>query len=144
MRGRPTRHLDLYAGIGHSRTEFLDFTVPIGIAKWSATGNEFANAPRWTASWGGTWRSDGGLFANLNATYRDAVFQSTIDQTARHPPDHAGQCQAGLAGAAFRAYLLPAISSTGSSRPPSSPISTAGARGTRPPRILGLSFEGRF
>jgi len=146
LRGRPTRHLDLYAGIGHSRTEFLDFTVPIGTAKWSATGNEFANAPRWTASWGGTWRSAGGLFANLNATYRDAVFQSTIDQTVRDiRPITLVNAKLGWQGRHFGAYLL--ASNIFDRQQPTSFFTDfdGRVRGTMsPPRILGLSFEGRF
>lgn len=146
LRGRPTRQLELYAGVGHSRTEFLDFTVPIGTAKWSATGNEFANAPRWTVSWGGTWRSAGGLFANINATYRDAIFQSTIDQTVRDiRPITLVNAKLGWQGRHFGAYLI--ASNIFDRQQPTSFFTDfdGRVRGIMSnPRILGLSFEGRF
>ena len=146
LRGRPTRTLELYAGVGHSRTKFLDFTVPLGTAKWSATGNEFANAPHWTASAGGTWRSSGGLFANVNATYRDALFQSTIDQAVRDiRPITLVNAKLGWQGRHFGAFLL-ATNIFDRQQPTSFFNDFDGrVRGTMSdPRILGLSFEGRF
>ncbi len=146
LRGRPTRTLDLYAGAGYAHSEFLDFTVPNGTLKASAAGNSFARAPRWTASAGATWRHPSGLFANLNANYRGAFFQSTTDQTA---PDVHGltlaNAKLGWQGRNFGAYLT-ATNLFDVQRPTSFYTDFDGrVRGTlSEPRMLGLSFEAMF
>lgn len=82
-RGRPTRTLLLSAGLGYTRTKFTDFSFSTGTASYTAAGNEFADAPRWTANGSITWTSDSGLLANLNASYRSAAFQSAQTQPVR-------------------------------------------------------------
>lgn len=69
-----TRQFDWYASLGHTRTEFSDFTVDSGATSFNLSGSEFSNAPHWTASLGGTYEWDDGLFLNLNASWRDESF----------------------------------------------------------------------
>ena len=146
LRGRPTRMLDLYAGIGHARSKFLDFTVPFGMASASAVGKEFANAPRWTGSAGATWRGASGLFANVNATYRGAVFQDIIDQGTRDiRPLALVNAKIGWRGEHLGVYLI--ASNIFDRQVPTAFFTDfdGRVRGTvSTPRILGLSFEGRF
>lgn len=40
-------------------------------------------APRWTLSSGATFHHSDGLFANINASYRAAYYQDTVDQAYR-------------------------------------------------------------
>lgn len=146
LRGRPTRTLDLYVGVGHSRSKFLDFTVPVGTLGRSASGNEFANAPHWTASAGGTWHDDSGLFANVNATYHDAFYQDTVNQSVRDiRPLTLVNAKLGWRNQHFGAYLI-ASNIFDRQQPTSFYTDFDGrVRGTLSnPRILGLSFEGRF
>ena len=146
LRGRPSRTLDIYFGAGHSRSEFLDFTVPSGTASGAADGNEFARSPRWTASAGMTWHQTGGLFANVNANFRSAVFQSPTVQTVR---DIKGltlvNAKIGWQGRNFGAFLI-ASNIFDTQKPTGFYTDFDGrTRGTlAEPRILGLSFEGRF
>ena len=146
LRGRPSRTLDIYAGAGHSRSKFLDFTVPAGTASGAANGNEFAGSPRWTASAGMTWHQTSGLIANLNANFRSALFQNTTNQTVR---DIDGltlvNAKIGWQGSNFGAFLI-ASNILDTQKPTSFYTDFDGrVRGTlAEPRILGLSFEGRF
>lgn len=146
LRGRPARTLDLYAGLGHSRSEFLDFTVTTGTASGAANGNDFANAPRWTASAGMTWHRTDGLIANVNANFRSALFQNTLDQTVR---DIEGltlvNAKIGWQGRRFGAFLI-ASNILDTQKPTSFYTDFDGRRRgvLAEPRILGLSFEGRF
>ena len=146
LRGRPTRTLDLYAGVGHARSKFLDFTVPFGQASASAVGQEFANAPRWTGSAGATWRSVTGLFVNINATHRGAFFRDIVDQTVRDiRPLTLVNAKIGWRGEHVGAYLI--ASNIFDRQVPTSFFTDfdGRVRGTvSAPRILGLSFEGRF
>lgn len=146
VRGRATRTLDLYAGIGHARSKFLDFTVPFGEASASAVGSEFANAPRWTGSAGATWQDRSGLFANVNATYRGAFFQTIVGQTIRDiRPLTLVNAKIGWRGEHVGAYLI--ASNLFDRQVPTSFFTDFDnrVRGTvSQPRILGLSFEGRF
>lgn len=94
----------------------------------------------------GSTSSAGGLFANINATYRDAIFQSTIDQTVRDiRPITLVNAKLGWQGRHFGAYLL--ASNIFDRQQPTSFFTDfdGRVRGTLSnPRILGLSFEGRF
>lgn len=146
LSGRPTNTLNLYAGAGYSNTKFTDFDVTVGELSASAQGNEFANAPRWTLSGGATWRHPGGITANVNANYRSAVYQDTVDQAFR---DLLGRtivnAKLGWQGENFGAYLI--VSNLFDVQKPSVFFLDFDGR-TRglltDPRIFGLSFEGRF
>ncbi len=74
---RPAAPYDLYASVGHTQTEFEDFEVTMGSTHVDLTGSEFAFAPHWTWAVGGNYRWDGGLFLNLNASYRSDAFSNT-------------------------------------------------------------------
>jgi outer membrane receptor protein involved in Fe transport len=146
LSGRPTRTLNLYAGAGYSRTKFLDFTVNIGTPSASAVGNEFTNAPRWTLSGGATWQHPNGLFANVNANCRSAFYQSTQDQAVRDIPGRTlVNAKLGWQGEHFGAFLI-ASNIFDVVKPSSSFLDFDGrTRGQlNDPRIIGLSFEGRF
>jgi iron complex outermembrane receptor protein len=146
LRGRPTPTLDLYAGAGYSNTKFKEFNVTLGELFQGATGNEFSNAPHWTLSGGGTWRHPGGMFLNVNANYRSAFYQSTQDQPFR---DIEGRtlvnAKVGWQGEHFGAFLV-ATNIFNVEKPTASFADfdgrTRGVLGE--PRVLGLSFEGRF
>ena len=70
-----------YAAIGHTKTEFDNFVLDTGVGFDDLSGTEFAFAPAWTASLGGTRTWQNGLFLNLNASWRDKAFSTTgVDQ----------------------------------------------------------------
>ncbi|MFT4053280.1 MAG: TonB-dependent receptor [Novosphingobium sp.] len=146
MSGRPTDTLNIYAGAGYSNTKFTDFDVTVGELSASAEGNEFANAPRWTLSGGATWRHPGGFMANVNANYRSAVYQDTVDQAFRDLPGRTlVNAKLGWQGENFGAYLL--VSNIFDVQKPSTFFLDFDGR-TRglltDPRTFGLSFESRF
>ncbi|MCW2404650.1 outer membrane receptor protein involved in Fe transport [Sphingobium sp. B1D7B] len=64
---------DWYASLGHTRTKFDSFVTNLGSIT-DLSGLEFPYAPRWTLAGGANVRFDGGFNANLNASYRSAVF----------------------------------------------------------------------
>lgn len=74
---RPAAAYDLYASVGHTRTEFEDFEIAVGTTNVDLAGSEFAFAPHWTWAVGGNYRWDSGLFLNLNASYRSDAFSNT-------------------------------------------------------------------
>lgn len=71
-----------YASTGYANTRFKDFEVT-GAAVADLSGNDFANAPRWTLAAGGTWKSEAGWFVNVNASYRSGSFQAVLNQASR-------------------------------------------------------------
>lgn len=64
---------DWYASIGHTRTKFDSFLTNVGSIT-DLSGLQFPYAPRWTLSAGANVRFGGGFNANINASYRSAVF----------------------------------------------------------------------
>ncbi|WAC22851.1 TonB-dependent receptor [Blastomonas sp. SL216] len=64
---------DWYASLGHTRTRFDEFVTDVGSIT-DLSGLEFPYAPRWTLAGGANLRFGGGFNANLNASYRSAVF----------------------------------------------------------------------
>ena len=64
---------DWYASVGHTRTEFDEFVTDIGSIT-DLSGLEFPYAPKWTLSAGANLRFGGGFNANVNASYRSAVY----------------------------------------------------------------------
>lgn len=76
-----SRAFDWYASIGHTRTEFDEFVLDGGGTFEDLSGTEFAFAPAWTATAGGTYGWENGLFANANASYRTESYSTTgLDQ----------------------------------------------------------------
>ncbi|MEM7060421.1 MAG: TonB-dependent receptor [Pseudomonadota bacterium] len=78
----PLPGLELFAGIGYTQTEFLDF-VNNGV---QLAGNDFVNAPEWTASFGGTYTFDEGFFLSADASFQSSGFsnvQNTLNNDSR-------------------------------------------------------------
>jgi iron complex outermembrane recepter protein len=146
MNGRPTSTLSLYAGVGYSNTKFLDFEAPIGEIVASASGNEFANAPRWTVSGGVTWQHPAGLVANVNANYRSAFYQYAQTQAFRDIEARTlVNAKVGWQGDNVGVFLI--ATNLFDVQKPSIFFADFDGR-TRglliEPRTIGLSFEGRF
>lgn len=146
VNGRPTNTLSLYAGLGYSNTKFTDFAITVGELSASAEGNEFANAPHWTLSGGATWQHPSGIMANVNANYRSAFYQDTVDQSFRDIGARTlVNAKLGWQGENFGAYLI--VSNIFDVQKPSTYFLDFDGR-TRglltDPRTFGLSFEGRF
>lgn len=70
-RGKVRPQLEVFAALGLSRTEYLEFVSPSG----DYTGNEFANSPRHTASLGATW-TPGAWTINGNVTNVGSTYSS--------------------------------------------------------------------
>lgn len=64
---------DWYASVGHTRTRFDRFLTNVGSIT-DLSGLQFPYAPRWTLAAGANLRFGGGFNANVNASYRSAVF----------------------------------------------------------------------
>ncbi|PZU14707.1 MAG: TonB-dependent receptor [Sphingobium sp.] len=146
LSGRPTSTLNLYLGAGYSNTKFQEFDITIGSLSAAAQGNEFARAPHWTVSGGATFHHPNGLFANLNANYRSAYYRDTVDQAFRDIPGRTlVNAKIGWQGEHFGAFLI-ASNVFNVQKPNQFFVDFDGrVRGTLiEPRILGLSFEGRF
>jgi outer membrane receptor protein involved in Fe transport len=79
---RPLSSLRLYASLGVSRTEFKDYRT----ADADFTGNEFVQAPHFTGSLGGSWRSARGAFASASFSRGDGYW-STPDNDDRERGD---------------------------------------------------------
>jgi len=64
---------DWYASLGHTRTKFDEFVTDVGSIT-DLSGLEFPYAPKWTLAGGANVRFGGGFNANVNASYRSAVY----------------------------------------------------------------------
>jgi len=146
MSGRPVRALNLYGGLGYSRTKFREFNVTVGSLFRGATGNEFARAPHWTASAGATWHDESGVFVNLNANYRGAYYQDTVDQPYRDIPARTlVNGKIGWQGEHLGAFLV--VTNLFDVQKPSQFFTDFDGRvrgNYIEPRTLGISFGGRF
>ncbi len=69
-----TRDLSLFTNIGFTKTEFDDYIGNAGGTPVDLSGNEFAQAPRWTGSIGGAYYFDNGLEAEVDVNYTDNSF----------------------------------------------------------------------
>lgn len=74
---RPSATVDLYASIGHVRTEFDEFETTVGSVT-DLSGLQFIYAPRWTVAGGINWQAPFGLVVNVNANHRSAVFTDVV------------------------------------------------------------------
>ena len=61
--------INLYGGIGYSKTEFDQFSATFNGEEQDYSGYSFAGAPEWTALLGLDYASDDGFVANINASY---------------------------------------------------------------------------
>lgn len=71
---RPDDNLTLYASVGYAFTMFDEFTVEVGDLLSDFSGRPFADAPRWTAAMGATYRWDDVWFVNANANFQSSTF----------------------------------------------------------------------
>ncbi|WP_221030735.1 TonB-dependent receptor [Actomonas aquatica] len=67
-----------YQSLGHTQTEFVEFTSTAG----DYSGNAFPNSPQWTLSAGLSYQRAEGLFGNLAVSYVDDSFTA-----AENDPD---------------------------------------------------------
>jgi len=67
---RPTPKWDLFASVGYTKTEFLEF-IDNGV---DLSGNEFPNAPEWTAAAGASHFFDSGWEVHSDVSYTDSSF----------------------------------------------------------------------
>ena len=65
--------LNFFLSVGYSKTEFIDFPVGGG---GNFAGNEFANAPNWSAAVGVNYTHSSGAFLNTNVSYSDGQFSN--------------------------------------------------------------------
>lgn len=148
--GRPTPELNLFLGAGYSNTRFEDAASSTGTLFQFVPGNQFSRAPHWTVSGSATWQHPTGLFANVNANYRSGYFQDIVNQPAIPPEqDIRGRTlvntKLGWQGDHFGAFVI--VSNIFNvQKPTQSFVDLDGhVRGVvNDPRIIGLSFEGRF
>ena len=148
--GRPTPELNLFLGAGYSNTRFEGGSSSAGTLFQFVPGNQFSRAPHWTVSGSATWQHPSGLFANVNANYRSGYFQDIVKQPAIAPEqDIRGRTlvnsRLGWQGEHFGAFLI--VSNIFNvQKPTQSFVDLDGhMRGVvNEPRIVGLSFEGRF
>lgn len=78
-----TEQLDLFAAVGLSRTEFIEFDDNAGN---DLSGNEFPFAPRSSAAFGGVYTWDNGLTLGIDASWTASSFQdaaNTIEDDRR-------------------------------------------------------------
>ncbi|CAM3749575.1 MULTISPECIES: TonB-dependent receptor [Pseudoalteromonas] len=61
--------INLYGGIGYSKTEFDQFSATFNGEEQDYSGYSFAGAPEWTALLGLDYASEDGFVANLNTSY---------------------------------------------------------------------------
>ncbi len=71
---RVDNNLSLYGSVGYAFTRFDDFSVTVGDLLTDFSGRPFADAPRWTAALGATYRWDEGWFVNANANFQSSTF----------------------------------------------------------------------
>ena len=145
--GRPVPSLNLYAGIGHARSRFRKFDIAAGdIVQGAAEGNEFARAPRWTLSYGATYRHASGLIANFNASHRSGYFQDPVAQTVRDIRARTlVNARIGWQGQHFGAFFVGSNLFNVQKATRIFLDFDGRTRGTlNDPRVLGLTFEGRL
>ena len=69
-----THNLNLFANIGYTKTKFDDYTGNASGMPVDLSGNEFAQAPRWTGSIGGAYYFDNGFETELDVNYTDRSY----------------------------------------------------------------------
>lgn len=145
-RAELTPALNVYAGAGLSRARFTGFTSQLGDTLGELRGKQFPRAPRWTIAGGASLALPGGPFANINANYRSAYFQSVMDQRSRDIRSRILiNAKLGWRGKRLSAYLT-TTNILNVQRPDQFFIDVDGRRrGTlNAPRTFGLSFESQI
>lgn len=72
-RYRPIDSLQLFSSVGLLKTELDEANTSTG----NYSGNEFPNAPAFTATLGGIWRHDSGFFAGADVSHTSSYFSSS-------------------------------------------------------------------
>lgn len=140
-----TDRLNIYGSVGFAKSKFLTFVVQNGQAL-DLSGNAFSGAPKWTAAAGFDWRHPSGFSLNLNANYRGAQFQNVIDQAAGRdvPARTLVNAKIGYSNDNFGAYLV--ATNLFDDKYYDYQYENAGRLQALlgEPRMIGLTFEGRF
>lgn len=75
---------DIYASLGHTKTEFDEFVTRIKGEDKDLSGNAFGNAPKYTIGLGSSWLSESGLFISIDARYGSKRFsRADADQSEK-------------------------------------------------------------
>ena len=140
-----TDRLNIYGSVGYANSKFLDFQTTGGQVL-DLSGFEFANAPRWTWAAGFDWRHPSGFNANFNVNHRGAQFQDIRDQSAGRdiPARTLVNAKIGWANEHFGAYLV--VTNILDDEYFDYQYENAGRLQALfgKPRMIGLTFEGRF
>ena len=140
-----TDRLNVYGSVGYANSKFLDFQTTNGQVL-DLSGFQFANAPRWTWAAGLDWRHPSGFSANLNVNYRGAQFQDIRDQSGGRnvPARTLVNAKVGYSNENFGAYLV--ATNLFDDKYYDYQYDNAGRMQALfgEPRMIGLTFEGRF
>ncbi|SBV31157.1 TonB-dependent receptor-like protein [uncultured Sphingopyxis sp.] len=140
-----TERLNIYGSVGYANSKFLDFQTTNGQVL-DLSGFEFANAPRWTWAAGFDWRHPSGFSANVNVNYRGAQFQDIRDQSGgRNVPSRTlVNAKVGYGNDYFGAYLV--ATNIFDDEYYDYQYENGGRMQALfgEPRMIGLTFEGRF
>lgn len=140
-----TDALNVYGSIGYANSRFSDFVVDNGNVE-DLAGHQFAQAPRWTAAAGFDWRHASGVSVNLNANYRGAQYQSVVAQSAGRdvPSRTLVNAKIGYHNDNFGAFLV--ATNLFDDKYYDYQYRNAGRLQALlgEPRMIGLTFEGRF
>lgn len=140
-----TDRLNVYGSVGYANSKFLDFQTTNGQVL-DLSGFQFANAPRWTWAAGLDWRHPSGFSANLNVNYRGAQFQDIRDQSGGRdvPGRTLVNAKVGYSNENFGAYLV--ATNLFDDKYYDYQYENAGRMQALfgEPRMIGLTFEGRF
>jgi outer membrane receptor protein involved in Fe transport len=140
-----TDRLNVYGSVGYANSKFLEFTVQNCQAQ-DLSGNAFSGAPKWTAAAGFDWHHPSGVSLNVNANYRGAQYQNVIDQgLGRDVPSRTlVNAKIGYNNENFGAYLV--ATNIFDDRYYDYQYENAGRLQALlgEPRMIGLTFEGRF
>lgn len=74
-----TSNLNVFANIGYTKTEFDEFILNIGGVPTNVSGNEFAQAPRWTGSIGVNYFFGNGLLAEFDVNFTDKSYYTAVN-----------------------------------------------------------------
>lgn len=140
-----TDRLNVYGSVGYANSKFLDFQTTNGQVL-DLSGFEFANAPRWTWAAGLDWRHPSGFSANLNVNYRGPQFQNIRDQSGGRdvPGRTLVNAKVGYSNESFGAYLV--ATNLFDDKYYDYQYENGGRMQALfgEPRMIGLTFEGRF
>lgn len=140
-----TERLNIYGSVGYANSKFLDFQTTNGQVL-DLSGFEFANAPRWTWAAGFDWRHPSGFSANVNVNYRGAQFQDIRDQSGGRdvPSRTLVNAKVGYGNENFGAYLI--ATNIFDDEYYDYQYENGGRMQALfgEPRMIGVTFEGRF